>query len=414
MSDLKIIKLNYDNKEKSMYFVPKRFNDLLNYFKEEFKAFSGKYKFYFKDNNLDNNEEIIEDNISTFENQINKIMKLNVPIIYVQNSSNSQNGSLDDFNNFSSINNIANSVFPGNSYTIEKSNNGSLEMDNPYLKDKENELKDAKIKELELKIKNLEEDNHKLKKNLEDTKQLNKAKIEQIKKLEKELNDNKKGGCSVCRERFGDKEKIIKDLKDKNKSLENENQDLFNENLNLKSIKSKLEEEKNKLEEKLNKMSDNEELKNQIEKLIKENKDKESEIQSLKYEVEQLQNPRPLMEDDYDNGKERIKEELKYKMKDFVDKINAINDNYRKEVEEKMEKYIKINNNKNENNNNKNDNNKNEDIKSLINNELIKMLKEKYNSFIENYLNEERRKLNENIENKMNYIIDLYNKLLTN
>ena len=119
------------------------------------------------------------------------------------------------------------------------------------------------------------------------------------------------------------------------------------------------------------------------------------------------------MEDDNDNGKERIKEELKYKMKDFVDKINAINDNYRKEVKEKMEKYIKINNNKNDNN--KNDNNiKNEDIKSLINNELIKMLKEKYNSFIENYLKEERRKLNENVENKMNYIIDLYNKLLTN
>jgi hypothetical protein len=410
----KLIKLIYNDKVIDMPFIPQNYQVLLKYFQEEFKKSSSSFEFFFIDANLKNIEVTFAFDQKTFEKQIKQLNKLEEPKIYVKDESSRSDESEEKPFDF------AYPITETEIFINKKTPQGEIEqslmeipknMVNPYKKESDSK-EEKKEKEMELKIQQLEEENKKIKKQLEDTKKLNKEKIEKIQKLEKELSD-KKNDSEDFKNEIKELKGKIKEKESNYKNLCDSNQDLYNKNLELNQTINTLKKEYSEFQikinddkEKLNKIVKEKDL--QIEKLMeekknlmKENKENLEELQDLRNKFEELDNPR-YQEDNME--KEEIKDKIQKSMKEFADKIKTINENYKKEIREKMEKYIIKNGSGNQNKNN-------EKAKDLINKEVIKLLMEKYNSFIENYLEQEKNKINEDIENKMKSIIDLFNKI---
>ena len=413
----KLIKLIYNDKVIDMPFIPQNYQVLLKYFQEEFKGSSSSFEFFFIDANLKNIEVTFAFDQKTFEKQIKQLNKLEEPKIYVKDESSRSDESEEKPFDF------ACPITETEIFINKKTPQGEIEqslmeipknMVNPYKKESDSK-EEKKVKEMELKIQQLEEENKKIKKQLEDTKKLNKEKIEKIQKLEKELSD-KKNDSEDFKNEIKELKGKIKEKESNYKNLCDSNQDLYNKNLELNQTINTLKKENSEFQikinddkEKLNKIVKEKGL--QIEKLMeekknlmKENKENLEELQDLRNKFEELDNPR-YQEDNME--KEEIKDKIQKSMKEFADKIKTINENYKKEIREKMEKYIIKNGSGNQNKNN-------EKAKDLINKEVIKLLMEKYNSFIENYLEQEKNKINEDIENKMKSIIDLFNKIELN
>ena len=413
----KLIKLIYNDKVIDMPFIPQNYQVLLKYFQEEFKKSSSSFEFFFIDANLKNIEVTFAFDQKTFEKQIKQLNKLEEPKIYVKDESSRSDESEEKPFDF------ACPITETEIFINKKTPQGEIEqslmeipknMVNPYKKESDSK-EEKKEKEMELKIQQLEEENKKIKKQLEDTKKLNKEKIEKIQKLEKELSD-KKNDSEDFKNEIKELKGKIKEKESNYKNLCDSNQDLYNKNLELNQTINTLKKENSEFQikinddkEKLNKIVKEKGL--QIEKLMeekknlmKENKENLEELQDLRNKFEELDNPR-YQEDNME--KEEIKDKIQKSMKEFADKIKTINENYKKEIREKMEKYIIKNGSGNQNKNN-------EKAKDLINKEVIKLLMEKYNSFIENYLEQEKNKINEDIENKMKSIIDLFNKIELN
>ena len=413
----KLIKLIYNDKVIDMPFIPQNYQVLLKYFQEEFKKSSSSFEFFFIDANLKNIEVTFAFDQKTFEKQIKQLNKLEEPKIYVKDESSRSDESEEKPFDF------ACPITETEIFINKKTPQGEIEqslmeipknMVNPYKKESDSK-EEKKEKEMELKIQQLEEENKKIKKQLEDTKKLNKEKIEKIQKLEKELSD-KKNDSEDFKNEIKELKGKIKEKESNYKNLCDSNQDLYNKNLELNQTINTLKKEYSEFQikinddkEKLNKIVKEKGL--QIEKLMeekknlmKENKENLEELQDLRNKFEELDNPR-YQEDNME--KEEIKDKIQKSMKEFADKIKTINENYKKEIREKMEKYIIKNGSGNQNKNN-------EKAKDLINKEVIKLLMEKYNSFIENYLEQEKNKINEDIENKMKSIIDLFNKIELN
>ena len=413
----KLIKLIYNDKVIDMPFIPQNYQVLLKYFQEEFKKSSSSFEFFFIDANLKNIEVTFAFDQKTFEKQIKQLNKLEEPKIYVKDESSRSDESEEKPFDF------ACPITETEIFINKKTPQGEIEqslmeipknMVNPYKKESDSK-EEKKVKEMELKIQQLEEENKKIKKQLEDTKKLNKEKIEKIQKLEKELSD-KKNDSEDFKNEIKELKGKIKEKESNYKNLCDSNQDLYNKNLELNQTINTLKKENSEFQikinddkEKLNKIVKEKDL--QIEKLMeekknlmKENKENLEELQDLRNKFKELDNPR-YQEDNME--KEEIKDKIQKSMKEFADKIKTINENYKKEIREKMEKYIIKNGSGNQNKNN-------EKAKDLINKEVIKLLMEKYNSFIENYLEQEKNKINEDIENKMKSIIDLFNKIELN
>ena len=413
----KLIKLIYNDKVIDMPFIPQNYQVLLKYFQEEFKKSSSSFEFFFIDANLKNIEVTFAFDQKTFEKQIKQLNKLEEPKIYVKDESSRSDESEEKPFDF------AYPITETEIFINKKTPQGEIEqslmeipknMVNPYKKESDSK-EEKKEKEMELKIQQLEEENKKIKKQLEDTKKLNKEKIEKIQKLEKELSD-KKNDSEDFKNEIKELKGKIKEKESNYKNLCDSNQDLYNKNLELNQTINTLKKENSEFQikinddkEKLNKIVKEKGL--QIEKLMeekknlmKENKENLEELQDLRNKFEELDNPR-YQEDNME--KEEIKDKIQKSMKEFADKIKTINENYKKEIREKMEKYIIKNGSGNQNKNN-------EKAKDLINKEVIKLLMKKYNSFIENYLEQEKNKINEDIENKMKSIIDLFNKIELN
>lgn len=413
----KLIKLIYNDKVIDMPFIPQNYQVLLKYFQEEFKKSSSSFEFFFIDANLKNIEVTFAFDQKTFEKQIKQLNKLEEPKIYVKDESSRSDESEEKPFDF------ACPITETEIFINKKTPQGEIEqslmeipknMVNPYKKESDSK-EEKKEKEMELKIQQLEEENKKIKKQLEDTKKLNKEKIEKIQKLEKELSD-KKNDSEDFKNEIKELKGKIKEKESNYKNLCDSNQDLYNKNLELNQTINTLKKENSEFQikinddkEKLNKIVKEKDL--QIEKLMeekknlmKENKENLEELQDLRNKFEELDNPR-YQEDNME--KEEIKDKIQKSMKEFADKIKTINENYKKEIREKMEKYIIKNGSGNQNKNN-------EKAKDLINKEVIKLLMKKYNSFIENYLEQEKNKINEDIENKMKSIIDLFNKIELN
>ena len=413
----KLIKLIYNDKVIDMPFIPQNYQVLLKYFQEEFKKSSSSFEFFFIDANLKNIEVTFAFDQKTFEKQIKQLNKLEEPKIYVKDESSRSDESEEKPFDF------ACPITETEIFINKKTPQGEIEqslmeipknMVNPYKKESDSK-EEKKEKEMELKIQQLEEENKKIKKQLEDTKKLNKEKIEKIQKLEKELSD-KKNDSEDFKNEIKELKGKIKEKESNYKNLCDSNQDLYNKNLELNQTINTLKKENSEFQikinddkEKLNKIVKEKVL--QIEKLMeekknlmKENKENLEELQDLRNKFEELDNPR-YQEDNME--KEEIKDKIQKSMKEFADKIKTINENYKKEIREKMEKYIIKNGSGNQNKNN-------EKAKDLINKEVIKLLMKKYNSFIENYLEQEKNKINEDIENKMKSIIDLFNKIELN
>ena len=413
----KLIKVIYNDKVIDMPFIPQNYQVLLKYFQEEFKKSSSSFEFFFIDANLKNIEVTFAFDQKTFEKQIKQLNKLEEPKIYVKDESSRSDESEEKPFDF------ACPITETEIFINKKTPQGEIEqslmeipknMVNPYKKESDSK-EEKKEKEMELKIQQLEEENKKIKKQLEDTKKLNKEKIEKIQKLEKELSD-KKNDSEDFKNEIKELKGKIKEKESNYKNLCDSNQDLYNKNLELNQTINTLKKEYSEFQikinddkEKLNKIVKEKNL--QIEKLMeekknlmKENKENLEELQDLRNKFEELDNPR-YQEDNME--KEEIKDKIQKSMKEFADKIKTINENYKKEIREKMEKYIIKNGSGNQNKNN-------EKAKDLINKEVIKLLMEKYNSFIENYLEQEKNKINEDIENKMKSIIDLFNKIELN
>ena len=413
----KLIKLIYNDKVIDMPFIPQNYQVLLKYFQEEFKKSSSSFEFFFIDANLKNIEVTFAFDQKTFEKQIKQLNKLEEPKIYVKDESSRSDESEEKPFDF------ACPITETEIFINKKTPQGEIEqslmeipknMVNPYKKESDSK-EEKKEKEMELKIQQLEEENKKIKKQLEDTKKLNKEKIEKIQKLEKELSD-KKNDSEDFKNEIKELKGKIKEKESNYKNLCDSNQDLYNKNLELNQTINTLKKEYSEFQikinddkEKLNKIVKEKGL--QIEKLMeekknlmKENKENLEELQDLRNKFEELDNPR-YQEDNME--KEEIKDKIQKSMKEFADKIKTINENYKKEIREKMEKYIIKNGSGNQNKNN-------EKAKDLINKEVIKLLMKKYNSFIENYLEQEKNKINEDIENKMKSIIDLFNKIELN
>ena len=413
----KLIKLIYNDKVIDMPFIPQNYQVLLKYFQEEFKKSSSSFEFFFIDANLKNIEVTFAFDQKTFEKQIKQLNKLEEPKIYVKDESSRSDESEEKPFDF------ACPITETEIFINKKTPQGEIEqslmeipknMVNPYKKESDSK-EEKKVKEMELKIQQLEEENKKIKKQLEDTKKLNKEKIEKIQKLEKELSD-KKNDSEDFKNEIKELKGKIKEKESNYKNLCDSNQDLYNKNLELNQTINTLKKENSEFQikinddkEKLNKIVKEKGL--QIEKLMeekknlmKENKENLEELQDLRNKFKELDNPR-YQEDNME--KEEIKDKIQKSMKEFADKIKTINENYKKEIREKMEKYIIKNGSGNQNKNN-------EKAKDLINKEVIKLLMKKYNSFIENYLEQEKNKINEDIENKMKSIIDLFNKIELN
>ena len=413
----KLIKLIYNDKVIDMPFIPQNYQVLLKYFQEEFKKSSSSFEFFFIDANLKNIEVTFAFDQKTFEKQIKQLNKLEEPKIYVKDESSRSDESEEKPFDF------ACPITETEIFINKKTPQGEIEqslmeipknMVNPYKKESDSK-EEKKEKEMELKIQQLEEENKKIKEQLEDTKKLNKEKIEKIQKLEKELSD-KKNDSEDFKNEIKELKGKIKEKESNYKNLCDSNQDLYNKNLELNQTINTLKKENSEFQikinddkEKLNKIVKEKNL--QIEKLMeekknlmKENKENLEELQDLRNKFEELDNPR-YQEDNME--KEEIKDKIQKSMKEFADKIKTINENYKKEIREKMEKYIIKNGSGNQNKNN-------EKAKDLINKEVIKLLMKKYNSFIENYLEQEKNKINEDIENKMKSIIDLFNKIELN
>ena len=413
----KLIKLIYNDKVIDMPFIPQNYQVLLKYFQEEFKKSSSSFEFFFIDANLKNIEVTFAFDQKTFEKQIKQLNKLEEPKIYVKDESSRSDESEEKPFDF------ACPITETEIFINKKTPQGEIEqslmeipknMVNPYKKESDSK-EEKKEKEMELKIQQLEEENKKIKKQLEDTKKLNKEKIEKIQKLEKELSD-KKNDSEDFKNEIKELKGKIKEKESNYKNLCDSYQDLYNKNLELNQTINTLKKENSEFQikinddkEKLNKIVKEKNL--QIEKLMeekknlmKENKENLEELQDLRNKFEELDNPR-YQEDNME--KEEIKDKIQKSMKEFADKIKTINENYKKEIREKMEKYIIKNGSGNQNKNN-------EKAKDLINKEVIKLLMKKYNSFIENYLEQEKNKINEDIENKMKSIIDLFNKIELN
>ena len=413
----KLIKLIYNDKVIDMPFIPQNYQVLLKYFQEEFKKSSSSFEFFFIDANLKNIEVTFAFDQKTFEKQIKQLNKLEEPKIYVKDESSRSDESEEKPFDF------ACPITETEIFINKKTPQGEIEqslmeipknMVNPYKKESDSK-EEKKEKEMELKIQQLEEENKKIKKQLEDTKKLNKEKIEKIQKLEKELSD-KKNDSEDFKNEIKELKGKIKEKESNYKNLCDSNQDLYNKNLELNQTINTLKKEYSEFQikinddkEKLNKIVKEkvlqiEKLMEEKKKLMKENKENLEELQDLRNKFEELDNPR-YQEDNME--KEEIKDKIQKSMKEFADKIKTINENYKKEIREKMEKYIIKNGSGNQNKNN-------EKAKDLINKEVIKLLMEKYNSFIENYLEQEKNKINEDIENKMKSIIDLFNKIELN
>ena len=413
----KLIKLIYNDKVIDMPFIPQNYQVLLKYFQEEFKKSSSSFEFFFIDANLKNIEVTFAFDQKTFEKQIKQLNKLEEPKIYVKDESSRSDESEEKPFDFTCP------ITETEIFINKKTPQGEIEqslmeipknMVNPYKKESDSK-EEKKVKEMELKIQQLEEEKKKIMKQLEDTKKLNKEKIEKIQKLEKELSD-KKNDSEDFKNEIKELKGKIKEKESNYKNLCDSNQDLYNKNLELNQTINTLKKEYSEFQikinddkEKLNKIVKEKGL--QIEKLMeekknlmKENKENLEELQDLRNKFEELDNPR-YQEDNME--KEEIKDKIQKSMKEFADKIKTINENYKKEIREKMEKYIIKNGSGNQNKNN-------EKAKDLINKEVIKLLMEKYNSFIENYLEQEKNKINEDIENKMKSIIDLFNKIELN
>ena len=413
----KLIKLIYNDKVIDMPFIPQNYQALLKYFQEEFKKSSSSFEFFFIDANLKNIEVTFAFDQKTFEKQIKQLNKLEEPKIYVKDESSRSDESEEKPFDF------ACPITETEIFINKKTPQGEIEqslmeipknMVNPYKKESDSK-EEKKEKEMELKIQQLEEENKKIKEQLEDTKKLNKEKIEKIQKLEKELSD-KKNDSEDFKNEIKELKGKIKEKESNYKNLCDSNQDLYNKNLELNQTINTLKKENSEFQikinddkEKLNKIVKEkvlqiEKLMEEKKKLMKENKENLEELQDLRNKFEELDNPR-YQEDNME--KEEIKDKIQKSMKEFADKIKTINENYKKEIREKMEKYIIKNGSGNQNKNN-------EKAKDLINKEVIKLLMKKYNSFIENYLEQEKNKINEDIENKMKSIIDLFNKIELN